>query len=195
MLIHVNMPTIFKIEHECITSKQIFIKSASFHILLKSGKPRPPTMWGNITCLMRVHWKMVRFGVSPVKCLCPYSDVCAKWTVHCFVWEYISIPRHKRHQWLSWASMRGPRKFCLRGSNWQRALVEDEGREDPNTTISGPSTARQRNADSGPHKIECWLGSFVIFQGIQTRIAKKPYCFFVWPPAPQPPTSGPANCQ
>ena len=25
--------------------------------------------------------------------------------------------------------------------------------------------------------IECWLGSFVIFQGIWTRIAKKPYIF------------------
>ena len=74
---------------------------------------------------------------------------------------------------------------------WQRALVKDEGREDPNTTISGPSTARQRNADNGPPKIECWLGSFVIFQGIQTRIAKKPYCFFVWPPAPPPPPPPP----
>ena len=44
MLIHVKMQTVFKIEHEnsCITSKQIFINSASFYILLKSGKPRPP---------------------------------------------------------------------------------------------------------------------------------------------------------
>ena len=25
--------------------------------------------------------------------------------------------------------------------------------------------------------IECWLGSFVIFQGIRTRLAKKPYSF------------------
>ena len=41
--------------------------------------------------------------------------------------------------------------------------------------------------------IECWLGSFVIFQGIRTSIAKKPYIFFYlsgWfrtPCSPPPP--------
>ena len=42
--------------------------------------------------------------------------------------------------------------------------------------------------------IECWLGSFVIFQGIRTSIAKKPYIFVIFrgsshsrPPAPPPP--------
>ena len=28
--------------------------------------------------------------------------------------------------------------------------------------------------------IECWLGSFVIFQGIRTSIAKKPYIFVIF---------------
>ena len=28
--------------------------------------------------------------------------------------------------------------------------------------------------------IECWLGSFVIFQGIWTSIAKKPYSFVIF---------------
>ena len=28
--------------------------------------------------------------------------------------------------------------------------------------------------------IECWLGSFVTFQGIRTRIAKKPYIFAIF---------------
>ena len=44
--------------------------------------------------------------------------------------------------------MRGSRKFCQRGSDIDFLfLVDDEGREDPNTTIiSGPSLARQRNA-------------------------------------------------
>ena len=46
------------------------------------------------------------------------------------------------------------------------------GREDPKTTISGPSSARQGNAN-----IECWLGSFILFQGARTNIAKKPYIF------------------
>ena len=45
--------------------------------------------------------------------------------------------------------------------------------------------------------IECWLGSFVILQGIQTSIANKPYIFviFQWgggggsrPPVPPPPS-------
>ena len=54
--------------------------------------------------------------------------------------------------------MRGSRKFCQRGSNFDnvfffiyffflggRGLVYEE-REDPSTTINGPSSARQRNA-------------------------------------------------
>ena len=47
--------------------------------------------------------------------------------------------------------MRGSRKFCQRGSNFDNSFfvcffLVDEGKEDPNTTISGPSWARQRNA-------------------------------------------------
>ena len=50
--------------------------------------------------------------------------------------------------------MRGSRKICQRGSNFENvyfcfvlfSFLVDEGREDPNTTISGPSSARQRNA-------------------------------------------------
>ena len=51
-------------------------------------------------------------------------------------------------------SMSGSRKFCQRGSNFDAFLLLffgvffkfDEARKDPYTTISGPSTARQRNA-------------------------------------------------
>ena len=39
--------------------------------------------------------------------------------------------------------MRGFRKFYRRGSN---VFLVDEGSKDPNTTISRPSSARQRNA-------------------------------------------------
>ena len=56
--------------------------------------------------------------------------------------------------------MRGSRKFCQRGPNFGGVFffffffcLVDEGREDPNTTISGPSSARQRHrwrADDGP---------------------------------------------
>ena len=41
------------------------------------------------------------------------------------------------------AYMRRSRTFCQRGS---RFFLVDEGIEDPNTTINGPSSARQRNA-------------------------------------------------
>ena len=49
------------------------------------------------------------------------------------------------------------------------SLLVDEGRDDPNTTISGPSLARHRSAIFGISlacwwwpNIECWLESFVI---------------------------------
>ena len=35
--------------------------------------------------------------------------------------------------------------------------------------------------------IECWLGSLVIFQGIQTSIARKPYIFVVFQGGSGPP--------
>ena len=42
--------------------------------------------------------------------------------------------------------MRGSRKFCQRGSTFDTVFLADEGKEDPNTTINGTSSARQRNA-------------------------------------------------
>ena len=35
--------------------------------------------------------------------------------------------------------------------------------------------------------IECWLGSFVIFQGIWTSIAKKPFIFVIFQRGSRPP--------
>ena len=79
-------------------------------------------------------------------------------------------------------SMRGSRKFCHRGS-FVFCLFLDEGREDPNSTKSGISSARQRNAilmafrwrvDDGPPL----NAGLVAFHGIWTSIAKRPYIFF-----------------
>ena len=42
--------------------------------------------------------------------------------------------------------IRGSRKFCQRGSNFDNFFLFDEGKNDTNTTFSGPSTTRQRNA-------------------------------------------------
>ena len=61
--------------------------------------------------------------------------------------------------------MRGSRKFCQRESNYDNVFLVDDAKEDPNTTISGPSSARQRNAiqmafrwpvDYGPTLIDCF---------------------------------------
>ena len=42
--------------------------------------------------------------------------------------------------------MRGSRKFYQRGSKFDNVFFVDEWRKDLNITISGPSSARQRNA-------------------------------------------------
>ena len=64
-------------------------------------------------------------------------------------------------------------------------FLVDEGREDPNTTISGPSSARQRSAismafrwraDDGP----TLNAGLVPFQEILTSIAKIPYIFVIF---------------
>ena len=55
--------------------------------------------------------------------------------------------------------MRGSRKF------FHMFFFVDKGIEDPNTTQSSPSSARQQNAIYMA-QLECWLVSFVIFQGI-----------------------------
>ena len=69
-------------------------------------------------------------------------------------------------------------------------FLVDEGREDSNINISGPSSACQQNAfymvfrwraDDGP------LGSFVAIMGIRTSISKKQYSGGwggVWIPCP-----------
>ena len=66
------------------------------------------------------------------------------------------------------------KKFCQRGSNF----FFDKGKEDPYSTKSRSSSASHLNGFSlaGRRRpnIECWLGSFAIFQGIWTTIAKKP---------------------
>ena len=88
--------------------------------------------------------------------------------------------------------MRGSRKFCQRGSNFNFFLFFDEGRNDSNTTISGPSTARQRNAiqmvfrwraDGGP------ILNAGFFTGDPTNIAKKLYIYVIGS-GPPVPTSG-----
>ena len=83
--------------------------------------------------------------------------------------------------------MRGSRKFCQRGSNDNNFIfsfffIREEG------VVITLLAGHDRPASETPFKwrftgrpiwpnIECYLGSFVIFQGIQTSFAKKPYIF------------------
>ena len=73
-----------------------------------------------------------------------------------------------------------PRKFCQRGSNSATLttlfflyFLVDEGRGDPNTTESGPSSVCHSLAGRWWPIIVCWVDS-VDFQGIRTSIAKTP---------------------
>ena len=68
---------------------------------------------------------------------------------------------------------------------WGCFFSTDEGREDPHTTISEPSLARQRDAIKmafrwraydGP--TECWLGSFAILRGTRPVLLKN-YIFVI----------------
>ena len=63
--------------------------------------------------------------------------------------------------------MRGPRKFCQKGSNFDSVFC---WLEDQNTTMR---RFRWRN-------IECWLWGIVLFQGIRTSIATKSYIFVIF---------------
>ena len=100
--------------------------------------------------------------------------------------------------------MPGSSKFCQRGSNFDNNFLVDDGREDPSTTLSGPSSARQRNAIKWRFAGVPMIGpifnaGFVaaLFQGMRTFIARKPLyiCDFSGrgPEPLSPPPSGSAH--
>ena len=77
-----------------------------------------------------------------------------------------------------WISSEDPENFVRGGPTLTTVFLVEEGREYPNTTISWSLSDRHRNAIEMAIRwpyIECWLGSFLIFQGILTSIAKKSY--------------------
>ena len=83
------------------------------------------------------------------------------------------------------------RNFCQRGSNLTFFFLFFSWWEErwSKNTKSGPSLCRWWS------NIEFRFGSFVIFQGIRTSIAKEPYIFVifrgVWTPFPPPPPPPP----
>ena len=109
--------------------------------------------------------------------------------------------------------MRGSRKFCQRGSNFDNVFLYlflvDEVLEDQNTTLSGGgSKYHSRRAIIGPPAkhlrwraadgptLNAGLVASRFFQGIWTRIAEKPYIFAIFqggldPLSPPPPPLDP----
>ena len=58
--------------------------------------------------------------------------------------------------------MRGPRKFFSEGSDFDNVLLVDEGREDLNTTISGPMFSQVHGGpilNAGLVALWCYRGS------------------------------------
>ena len=70
--------------------------------------------------------------------------------------------------------MRGSRKFCQSGYNFDNVFFCMRG-----GTIKRPLKVCHHRPDSVT-PFECWLGGFVIFQGIRTCIAKKPFIFVIF---------------
>ena len=85
--------------------------------------------------------------------------------------------------------MRGSGKFCQRGSNYDKvffSFMRGGGGRIQIPLLAGhqrpacetPFNAFRWRADDS--NMECWLGSFLIFQGISTSIAKEPYIFVIF---------------
>ena len=108
---------------------------------------------------------------------------------------------------LAAASMRKSRKFCQRGSKFDpHFFLVDGGKEDPNTTLIGPSSACQRNpiemvfrwqVDDGP-TLSTGLVALWIFSGSEPVLLRNP--IFLWffrrapdPPPPPPPLDPPSK--
>ena len=89
-------------------------------------------------------------------------------------------------------NMRGSRQFWQWGSDFDNVFCccffswggEEGSKYHYKRDIIGPPAKRHLNGVSHACRcwpnIECWLGSFRIFQGIRTCIAKKPYIFVIF---------------
>ena len=98
--------------------------------------------------------------------------------------------RQERNRfWKRWINfMRGSRKFCQRGFKLNVFFFyfswwgDRESQYHYKCVIMGPSAKRHLNGASLTGRrwlnVECWLGSFVIFQGIRTSIAMKENLYF-----------------
>ena len=141
---------------------------------------------------------MVKYWFNPGE-----QEVVPLWPKNCWLEQKASTQTHKhlfnssQKKLIVWSStsliiasfqlltFADPESF-VRGV--QFCFLVDEGIEDLNAVMFGPSSARQWNAITMAF---CWQayagptlnasdGSFVIFQGIRTSIAKKSYMFVIF---------------
>ena len=78
--------------------------------------------------------------------------------------------------------MRGSRKYFQRWSNFDNAFLVDERREDPNATICGPTSARQRNrwrADDGP-TLNAGLVALCFLRGSRPVLLWNSICLWIF---------------
>ena len=107
--------------------------------------------------------------------------VCSLWLWYFLIILTIFAHRYAISTKISCAACADP-ESCVR-----LTLLVDEGRENPNTTINVPSSARQRNTIEMAF---CWrandgatLNAGLValrFQGTRTSIAKKPFIFVIF---------------
>ena len=93
--------------------------------------------------------------------------------------------------------MRGSRKFCQRGSNFENAIFSWWGEGGPKyhykRAVTGPLAKRHLNGVSLAcrwwPKIECWLCSFVILRGSGPILLRNPkFLWFSGVGGPDPPS-------
>ena len=93
--------------------------------------------------------------------------------------------------------MRGTRKFCQRGSNFNRffwLFLVNERRDDPNTTISGTLRAHQRNTIYDGPTLNSGLVALWFFRRFGPELLRNPkFCDFQEGFGPPYPPSGSAH--
>ena len=151
---------------------------------------------------MQCHILLLRWGVAS------YNDLYNSWIIRTGSYQETSneevVPTWLKKCWLQLhkQTMHGSRKFYQMGSNFD--VLGGGGGGGFSWWVEGGYKLATIGLPAKRHlngvlmaglwwpNIEYWLGSFVIFQGIWTRIAKKSYIFCDQTPRPPPPPLHPS---
>ena len=119
---------------------------------------------------------------------------------HSFDRPFHSIHNNCPHAWIQWGGGGGvggpdpppppkkPQKYRVSQQHWSGSPEKSQSLQ--YWAIIGPPAKRHLNVVSLAGRwwptIECWLGSFVVLQGIRTSIAKEPFIFVIFHGGPDP---------